>query len=87
MTWLHAGNAILSVALALGLAFELGARYQATRDQALVLEEQQQRDDSERHALLLQTDATYYHDADALGLTYFNALRDMCLKEKPHGNP
>ncbi len=82
MTWLHVGNAALSVGLALGVAYELGERHQEQQDRALVLSTQQQRDDQERHASILQQDATYYHDADAMGLSYFNALRDMCLKEK-----
>lgn len=82
MSWVHVGNAVLSVALALGVAFQLGERAQAARDQPLVLEEQQQRDDQERHTQVLAVDLAYYHDANAMGLSYFNALRDMCIKDK-----
>ena len=82
MRWVHVGNAVLCAGLALAVAYQYGTQRQEAKDQALLQAMRESHDEQERHALILQTDLTYYHDADAMGLTYFNALRDACFKEK-----
>jgi hypothetical protein len=82
MNWIQVGNVALSVVLALGVAYELGERHQASADQAKLQKAQDMHDQDMNHALIMERDSTYYKTADAMGLEYFNVLRSACLKEK-----